>query len=201
MLKKYYSSEFVAFVQQVDTPETEDIDVWENDCSAEGMTTGKGLSVAQCGQVQTLMRKYSKVWSKVPGRTEKVAHSVETGSAHPIRQPTYRIPQAHKAEVVAEIEKMREVGVIVPSVSQWSSPIVPVRKKDGSLRICIDYRKLNAVSRMDACPVSMTSLTYWEKLATSQHLIWPRATGKFLCLLVRAKRLPSPLPWACLSLR
>ncbi len=114
------------------------------------MTTGKELSVAQCGQVQTLIRKYSKVWSKVPGRTEKVAHSVETGSAHPIRQPTYRIPQAHKAEVVAE---MREARVIVPSVSQWSSPIVPVRRKDGSLRICIDYRKLNAVSRMDAYPM------------------------------------------------
>ncbi len=150
MLRKYYSSDFVGFVQQGDTPEGEDVDVWENDCSAEGMTTGKELSVAQCDQVQTLIKKYSK---KVPGRTEKIAHSVETGLAHPIRQPTYRIPQAHKAEVMAEIEKMEEAGVIVPSVSQWSLPIVPVRKKDGSLRICIDYRKLNAVSRTDSYPM------------------------------------------------
>ncbi len=51
MLRKYYSSDFVGFVQQGDTPEGEDIDVWENDCSAEGMTTGKELSVAQCDQV------------------------------------------------------------------------------------------------------------------------------------------------------
>ncbi len=83
------------------------------------MTTGEELSVAQCEQVQTLIR------SKVPWRTEKVAHSVETGLAPQYGQPAYQIPQAHKAEVVAEIEK---AGVIVPSLSQWSSPIVPVQK-------------------------------------------------------------------------
>ena len=54
---------------------------------------------------------------------------------------------------MAEIEKMKATKVIVPSSSQLSSPIVPVRKKDGSLRICIDYRKLNAVSCSDAYPI------------------------------------------------
>ena len=48
---------------------------------------------------------------------------------------------------------MRQAGVIVPSTSEWSFPIVPVRKKDGSLRICIDYRRLNALSVGDAYPM------------------------------------------------
>ncbi len=162
MLRKYYSSEFVAFVQQPQRLRT-----LTSGRTIAGMTTGKELSVAQCGQVQTLIRKYSKVWSKVPGRTEKVAHSVETGSAHPIRQPTYRIPQAHKAEVVAKIEKMREAGVIVQSVELTNCPCTEERR---SLRICIDYRKLNAVSQMDAYPMPRID-DLIEKLATSQHLI------------------------------
>ena len=145
----------------------------------------------------SLIRKYSKVWSKVPVRSEKIAHSVETGLAHPIRQPTYRIPQAHKAEVVAEIEKMKEAGVIVPSVNQWSSPIVPVRKKDGSLRICIDYRKLNAVSRTDAYPMPRID-DLIDLLGKAGYLDLAKGS---LSLLMLAKILLFPLPWAFLSLR
>ena len=81
------------------------------------------------------------MWSVVPGRTDKIAHAIETGTCRPVRQPSYRIPQVYKAEV----QKMRQAGVIVPSTSEWSFPIVPVRKKDGSLCICIDYRRLNCV--------------------------------------------------------
>ena len=151
MLRKFHSNDFVEFVQEDGVLEKEDV-VWE-DCCAEGLMLGEELSTAQCGEVQTLIRKFSKVWSSVPGRTNKIMHPIETGSAPPIRQPMYRIPQAHKAEVVAEIEKMKAAKVIVPSSSQWSSPIVPVQKKDGSLRICINYRKLNAVSCSDAYPM------------------------------------------------
>ena len=48
---------------------------------------------------------------------------------------------------------MLEQGVIEPSASPWSSPILLVRKKDGSIRFCIDFRKLNSVTRKDAYPL------------------------------------------------
>lgn len=48
---------------------------------------------------------------------------------------------------------MRELGVIEPSLSEWCSPVVIVPKKDGSLRVCIDFCKLNAQSKIDAYPM------------------------------------------------
>ena len=48
---------------------------------------------------------------------------------------------------------MQEIGVIQPSISPLASPIVLVRKKDGSLRFCIDYRHLNSVTKLDTYPL------------------------------------------------
>jgi hypothetical protein len=60
----------------------------------------------------------------------------------------------HKRQTVQdEVAKMLESGAIVPSESPWSSPVVLVTKKDGSVRFCIDYRSLNEVTRKDAYPL------------------------------------------------
>ncbi len=128
----------LGFVQDTNVPEEGDeICVWEttNQLANEAML-GAELTDSQREDVQSLIAKYSNVWSVVPGRTDKIAHAIETGSCRLVRQPSYRIPQAYKAEVLSEVQKMRQAGVIEPSTSQWSFPIVPVRKKDGSLRIC-----------------------------------------------------------------
>ena len=73
--------------------------------------------------------------------------------SHPIRQPFRRVPPPQREEMRRLLNDMLERDVIQPSASPWASPVVLVRKKDGSLRFCIDYRRLNAVTRKDAYPL------------------------------------------------
>jgi transposase InsO family protein len=87
------------------------------------------------------------------GRTDLVEHDIDTGDATPIHQPPRRVPEALKNQVEMEIQSMLEKGVIERGQSPWSSPVVLVRKKDGSLRFCVDYRRLNAVTKFDAYPL------------------------------------------------
>jgi hypothetical protein len=94
------------------------------------------------------------------GRTSVVVHDVDTGDAAPIRQPPRRPPIALQPQMDAEINKMLEAGVIEPGQSPWSSPVVLARKKDGSIRFCVDYRKLNAVTRFDAYPLPRMDETF-----------------------------------------
>ena len=70
-----------------------------------------------------------------------------------MKQCPYRLPHAYWEEVKQELKAMLAEGVIEPSQSDWASPIVLVRKKDGSIRLCVDYRKLNAQSKVDAYPM------------------------------------------------
>lgn len=87
------------------------------------------------------------------GRTNVVKHQIDTGNATPIRTPPRRIPIHWQGELQKLIEEMLEKGVIRPSTSPWAAPVVLVKKKDGSFRLCVDYRRLNGVTRKDAFPL------------------------------------------------
>ena len=117
---------------------------------------GDQLSDEHKESLYALLLEYADLFARHPddfGRTSKVKHTIHTGGAQPIRQPVRRIPQAHRGEAKVLIRGMLEKKVIQPSNGPWASPVVLVRKKDGSLRFCVDYRKINAVTRKDAYPL------------------------------------------------
>ena len=87
------------------------------------------------------------------GQTGRVQHKINTGTAPPIRQQVSRIPQFRRQEAKKLLDDMLGRNVIQPSNSPWASPVVLVPKKDGSLRFCVDYRRVNAVTRKDAYPL------------------------------------------------
>ena len=87
------------------------------------------------------------------GQTDKVVHTIETGDAEPFKIPYRRLPLLKKRIAEQEIAKMLEEDIIIPSTSPWSSPVCMVTKKDGSIRFCIDYRKLNGVTKKNLYPL------------------------------------------------
>ena len=84
----------------------------------------------------------------------RVAHEIQIkpGSA-PIKQKTRGIPYNYRDDFKKTILEMKAAGMVVDSKSPWSSPIRLVKKKDGSIRICVDFRKLNNVTVKDAYPI------------------------------------------------
>ena len=119
----------------------------------EGPTIGEGLSDEQSGELREMLKEFADVMQDEPGRTNLIEHRIEVNGARPVRQAPYRIPYAYRELVQEEMKEMEEKGVIEKSSSEWASPIVLVGKKDGSMRLCVDFRRLNAVTQMDAYPM------------------------------------------------
>ena len=81
------------------------------------------------------------------GETHLTTHHIDTGDAPPIKQRPYRTAPTLNAEIERQVNDMLRHDVIRPSTSPWSSPVVLVKKKDGTYRFAVDYRKLNKVSK------------------------------------------------------
>ena len=83
------------------------------------------------------------------GHTGILKHSIDTGNAIPICQQVRRLPLPAKEKVTQLLKDMIK-KVILPSKSPWASPIVLVQKNGGSTRYCVDYWKVNEVTKKDA---------------------------------------------------
>ena len=111
------------------------------------------LDEEQCKSVRKTLLEYQDVFALTDeqlGRTEVVKHEINTGSAKPIKQRLRRLPHYAVDEVDRQVDDMLKRGIIEHSNSPWAAGVVLVRKKDNTLRFCVDYRDLNAVTLKDA---------------------------------------------------
>ena len=102
------------------------------------------------GRVKRLLYEYSDCFamdSEDIGQATLIKHDIDTGDAAPVRQRCRRFAKCHIDAIKDHVKKLSESGVIRPSNSEWASNIVVVKKKDGTWRMCIDYRELNAKTR------------------------------------------------------
>ena len=130
----------------------EEVPTW-NDPDEGHVRMGKHLSHEQVLELQSLIDTYCNVFRTLPGHTSVTEHRIVTGAVRPVRLAPYRIPQALQGQVRQELDEMLAHGIIERSTSDWASPLVIVRKKDSTLRLCVDYRRLNSESKMDAYPI------------------------------------------------
>ena len=103
--------------------------------------------------LERLLHKHSTAYAAGPtdlGRRSLIYHRIAIGDSNPVRQPMRRVPHEYIPVLKSEIDKLQKAGAVMPSTSPFASPTILVKKKDGSMRLCIDYRKLNAATKNDA---------------------------------------------------
>lgn len=113
------------------------------------------LTEKEMRELDSIIDGYKELSSKAPGRTTMIEHFIDTGDARPTKQRQYPISPALQKFLYEEIDEMLRNGVIERSSSPWSSPILMVRKQDGSYRMCFDGRKLNQVTVKDSYPLPL----------------------------------------------
>lgn len=114
------------------------------------------LSSIELAQLRQLVEDFEDIFALDNfelGRTTNCQHAIDTGDHSPIHQLPRRVPFALRGKIDDMVTEMLDKGVIKPSQSPWAGPVVLVSKKDGNLRFCVDYRKLNAVTKMDVFPL------------------------------------------------
>jgi hypothetical protein len=114
------------------------------------------LNVSQKAQLMELLTSFTDVFSSGDtdlGCTDLVEHHINTGSHHPIKQPSRRVGPARRKEMEEALDGLIQQGVVERSCSPWTSAIVLVKKKDGSTRCCVDYRAVNNITVKDSYPL------------------------------------------------
>ncbi|GBN59107.1 Retrovirus-related Pol polyprotein from transposon 297 [Araneus ventricosus] len=116
----------------------------------------EGLNEEQRTTVKELLQEFQNLFStsdSVVGRCNMTQHRINTGNHPPIKQYPRRLPLAKKEEAERLVKEMVDNGIIEESSGPWASPIMLVKKKDGSTRFCVDYRKLNEITIKDSYPL------------------------------------------------
>ncbi|CAN8062284.1 unnamed protein product [Agarophyton chilense] len=105
-------------------------------------------------KIRSMLKKYTSMWSGKLGEISATEHHIDlVPGSRPISQPPYRAGPRTRQIEEENVSKMLEEGLIKAAQSAWASPVVLGPKPDGSLRFCIDYRKLNAVTVRDTYPL------------------------------------------------
>lgn len=112
------------------------------------------LNETQQKKLNQLLAEYQDLFDEQPGKTKLIQHEINLETTQPIAlKPYSRRSPLEKEFIQNEIDRMLKQGIISPSESPWSAPVVIVKKKEGKLRFCVDYRQLNKVTKKDQFPL------------------------------------------------
>src|SRR5215469_8948836 len=135
-------------------------DEWTRESLKEQLNTDLALTEPEVNQIVEMLyenRRAISLNEEDLGATRLPSFGIKLMDSNPIYQRPRYFPAPIVSEIEEQCDRLEEIGVIEESTSAWNSPIVPIRKPDGSLRICIDYRKVNAVTVKERFPMNVVS--------------------------------------------
>ena len=111
------------------------------------------LTEEQKKELLKTLIEFDDVFKNTPGEAKVEPFTIPTGEAKPISTYPRGLSPKWKQKILEEVQALQSTGIIVPSRSPWASPIVPVPKPQGGVRMCIDYKPLNKVTDTDVYPL------------------------------------------------
>ena len=158
---------------KVDEAEGEEVDFLELGGyvakeSIEDVTSGPNLTDEQQTEFTDLAKQFTNLFTEAPGTTDLVQHHIKLTSDEPVRSRPYPVPYSMRESLRKDIADMIKMGVIRESSSPYASPVVVVKKKDNTNRVCVDYRKLNKLTVFDP-----------EPMPSAEHLFQKLSGDKF----------------------
>jgi hypothetical protein len=136
--------------------------------SVDDVVYNPDLSMQAKQELQAVFHKHQGKMTDLPGSCDLLEHSVKIPDGAVVNVKQYPLPFESQKVIEQEVKKMIELDVIEPSISPFSSPIVLVKKKDGSTRFCIDFRHLNKITEFDAEPIPDPEVLF-TSLQGKQH--------------------------------
>ena len=127
--------------------------------SVKDVAIGDNLSYEQREEFMDLANEFQSLFTEAPGTTSLAQHHIKLTSDQPVRSRPYPVPYSLRESLKKDITDMMKMGVIRESSSPYASPVVVVKKKDNTNRICVDYRRLNKLTIFDP-----------EPMPTAEHL-------------------------------
>jgi len=118
----------------------------------------RGLSITQLNEVQQVLSTFQEIFKEPKGLplARKISHGIELyKEVGPVSVRPYKYPYHHKEEIEKQVSELLHQGTIRHSTSAFSSPVILVKKKDASWRMCVDYRELNKVTVPDKYPITV----------------------------------------------
>ena len=136
--------------------------------SVADVATGSNLTDEQRSEFMDLANQFSSLFTEAPGTTNLAQHHIKLTSDEPVRSRPYPVPYSMRESLKKDIADMIKMRVIGESDSPYASPVVVVKKKDNTNRVCVDYRKLNKLTVIDP-----------EPMPTAEHLFQKLSGDKF----------------------
>lgn len=111
------------------------------------------LTLSEQNRLKEFIAKNVPETTAGPGVTSLTEHKIDVGHHAPVRQRCYLVSPKVQEAIRDEVDRMLDAGIVEPSFSEWSNPIVMVKKSNGKYRFCLDFRKVNGLSKKDAYPL------------------------------------------------